>query len=113
MKRTLFALIALALLSLGTPLLAQDYQPPAQDPAPAAETETPSDNPDVDVDASLNPPDVDVDVTADTDADTDANEDEMDEDALPATASELPLVGLLGLAAVGAGLGLSVASRRK
>jgi hypothetical protein len=103
MKRTLLALLTIALLSLGAPLLAQDYPPPA-------ETETPSDSPDVDVDASLNPPDVDVDVTADTDADTMANEDE---DVLPATASELPLVGLLGLAAVGAGLGLSIASRRK
>ena len=106
MKRTLLALIAIALLSLGTPLLAlaQDYSPPAP------KVETPSDSPDVDVDVSLNPPDVDVDVTADTDADTEANEDE---DALPETASDLPLVGLLGLAAVGAGLALSVASRRK
>lgn len=101
MRRTLLALLAITLLSLGAPLLAQTTYP---EPA----TETPSDNPDIDVDASLNPPDVDVDITSDTDADTEANEDE----ALPATASQVPLAGLLGLMAVGAGLGLRVASRR-
>ena len=66
----------------------------------------PEEGMDVDVDAGANANGaVDVDVNSTSDADTDAsgiNETGESSDSLPATGSELPLLGLMGLLALGA-----------
>lgn len=94
MKRFLFALFAVALVA-GLPLVAQEYEEPDMTES-ELQTET-----DVEAEADL-----DVDVDADTDLDTDDDfdtEDDLDgdddfgDDELPATGSELPLAGALGL----------------
>jgi hypothetical protein len=81
---------------------------PAQ---PLAETETGT-GVDVDVDTGANATGaMDVDVTSTTDADTDASgidetaglSNDTETDALPATASKLPMLGLIGLLALAAG----------
>ena len=96
----------------GNPQTELETQPA---PAIAPETETGT-GVDVDVDTGANAAGaVDVDVTSTTDADTDAsgidetgsldNETGMESDtdtALPATASKLPLVALIGLLALAA-----------
>lgn len=114
MKRQLFAvLMALVLATTGV-VFAQTYETP-----PATNETEPATGPDVDVDTGARAEGaVDVDVSATGDADTDASgideggalgdEDTtttgaMDDDSdLPATASELPAVALLGLLAMAA-----------
>ncbi len=88
---------------------------PLQEPTTTMpETETGT-GVDVDVDTGSNAEGlVDVDVNSTTDADTDAsgidetgsldNETDTVSDSLPATATNLPLVGLIGLLALGAAL---------
>lgn len=112
MRKQLFAvLMALVLVTTGA-VTALAFQ------TPAAETE-PVNGPDVDVDAGANAEGaLDVDVSRTGDADTDAtgvdeggalgDEDTTttgvatDDSDLPATASELPAVALLGLLAMAA-----------
>jgi hypothetical protein len=115
MKRQLFLLLMILTLATTGAVIAQDYQNP---PAATNETE-PVNGPDVDVDTGANAEGaVDVDVTREGDADTDAtgideggalgDEDTTttgmagDDDDLPATASGLPTVALLGLLAMAA-----------
>jgi LPXTG-motif cell wall-anchored protein len=86
MKRFLIAVFAVALLA-SFPLVAQEYEEPdVTESELQTETET-----DLDVDADL---DVDEDVDMDDDLTTD---DDFGDDELPATGSELPLAGALGL----------------
>jgi LPXTG-motif cell wall-anchored protein len=84
MKRFLIAVFAVALLA-SFPLVAQEYEEPDVTES-ELQTET-----DLDVDADL---DVDEDVDMDDDLTTD---DDFGDDELPATGSELPLAGALGL----------------
>lgn len=115
MKRQLFALLMVLTLATTGALIAQTYD---QTPPAATETE-PATGADVDVDTGARAEGaVDVDVNSTADADTDATGvDEGgslgDEDTtatgvagdgsdLPATASELPTVALLGLLAMAA-----------
>ena len=113
MKKQLFAVLMALVLATTGAVIAQDYQstPPAN-----SQTE-PVNGPDVDVDAGANAEGaLDVDVSRTGDADTDASgideggalgdEDTTttgvaaDDSDLPATASELPAVALLGLLAL-------------
>jgi len=84
MKRFLIAVFAVALLA-SFPLVAQEYEEPDVTES-ELQTET-----DLDVDADL---DVDEDVDMDDDLTTD---DDFGDEELPATGSELPLAGALGL----------------
>lgn len=113
MKKQLFAVLMALVLATTGAVTAFAFQ------TPAAETE-PVNGPDVDVDAGANAEGaLDVDVSRTGDADTDASgideggalgdedttttaaEGDLDSD-LPATASELPTVALLGLLAMAA-----------
>jgi LPXTG-motif cell wall-anchored protein len=90
MKRFLIALFAVALVA-GLPLVAQEYEEPDLTES-ELQTET-----DVDVDAEA---DLDVDLDTDDDFDTEDDlntDDDFGDDELPATGSELPLAGALGL----------------
>ena len=90
MKRFLIALFAVALVA-GLPLVAQEYEEPDMTES-ELQTET-----DVDVDAEA---DLDVDLDTDDDFDTEDDlntDDDFGDDELPATGSELPLAGALGL----------------
>jgi MYXO-CTERM domain-containing protein len=107
MKRQIFTiLMMLALLTAGA-VFAQTY--PAPETPAAPETEQ-GEGMDVDVDTGARAEGaVDVDVNQTTDPDTSATgiDETMtdtagDSDALPATASELPTVALIGLLALGA-----------
>lgn len=111
MKRQLFVLLMILTLATAGAVIAQDYQTTP----PATSATEPATGPDVDVDTGARAEGaVDVDVTREGDADTDAsgidetgsldNEDTMtgDESDLPATASGLPTVALLGLLAMAA-----------
>lgn len=84
MKRFLIAVFAVALLA-GFPLVAQEYEEPDVTES-ELQTET-----DLDVDTDV---DFDEDVDMDEDLTTD---DDFGDDELPATGSELPLAGALGL----------------
>jgi LPXTG-motif cell wall-anchored protein len=88
MKRFLIALFAVALVA-GLPLVAQEYEEPDMTES-ELQTET-----DVDAEADL---DVDLDTDDDFDTEDDLNtDDDFGDDELPATGSELPLAGALGL----------------
>jgi LPXTG-motif cell wall-anchored protein len=92
MKRFLIAVFAVALLA-SFPLVAQEYEEPdvtESELQTESELETEGDI-DADVDADL---DVDEDADMDDDLTTD---DDFGDDELPATGSELPLAGALGL----------------
>jgi len=133
MKRQIF-MIAMALaLVMGTALIAQSTSgntqlPPSQQVDQSGTPETGT-GPDVDVDVGKNAEDgvMDVDVKRHTDADTAAQGNDpnhlnqgttgttgtytgsttdtnMDNDSLPATASDTPLLGLLGLLALAGAL---------
>ena len=84
MKRFLIAVFAVALLA-SFPLVAQEYEEPDVTES-ELQTET-----DLDVDADV---DADLDVDEDVDLTTD---DDFGDEELPATGSELPLAGALGL----------------
>jgi LPXTG-motif cell wall-anchored protein len=84
MKRFLIAVFAVALLA-SFPLVAQEYEEPDVTES-ELQTET-----DLDVDADV---DADLDVDEDNDLTTD---DDFGDEELPATGSELPLAGALGL----------------
>jgi hypothetical protein len=91
-------LMLLGILALSTGMaVAQDTAPPPEQAPPAQEQAQPPAEQPADTDAN-------VDVDADVDAQADA-----DQEALPQTASPLPLIALLGLGSLAAGL----ASRRK
>ena len=122
MKRQIFTLMIALLLATGTALLAQtsypEAPPPSQQVDQSGQPETGT-GPDVDVDVGRNAEDglVDVDVDATTDPDTAAQGNDpnpnvdvdvdtdvdtttgvdADDDNLPDTASEMPLLGLIGL----------------
>ena len=118
MKRQIFTLMIALLLATGTVLLAQtsypEAPPPSQQVDQSGQPETGT-GPDVDVDVGRNAEDglVDVDVDATTDPDTAAQGNDpnptvdtdvdtttgldTDDDNLPDTASEMPLLGLIGL----------------
>ena len=117
MKKQLFAVLMALVLATTGAVIAQEYQTP-----PATNETEPVNGPDVDVDTGARAEGaVDVDVSATGDADTDASgideggalgdedttttgvaaDSDMDSD-LPATASELPAVALLGLLAMAA-----------
>lgn len=86
MKRFLIAVFAVALLA-SFPLVAQEYEEPDVTES-ELQTET-----DLDVDA-----DIDADLDEDVDMDDDlTTDDDFGDDELPATGSELPLAGALGL----------------
>jgi LPXTG-motif cell wall-anchored protein len=88
MKRFLIAVFAVALLA-SFPLVAQEYEEPD-----VTESELQSET-DLDVDADV---DADLDVDEDVDMDEDlTTDDDFGDDELPATGSELPLAGALGL----------------
>jgi LPXTG-motif cell wall-anchored protein len=88
MKRFLIAVFAVALLA-SFPLVAQEYEEPD-----VTESELQSET-DLDVDADV---DADLDVDEDVDMDDDlTTDDDFGDDELPATGSELPLAGALGL----------------
>lgn len=88
MKRFLIAVFAVALLA-SFPLVAQEYEEPDVTES-ELQTET-----DLDVDADV---DADLDVDEDVDMDDDlTTDDDFGDDELPATGSELPLAGALGL----------------
>jgi len=90
MKRFLIALFAVALVA-GLPLVAQEYEEPDMTES-ELQTET-----DVDVDAEADL-DADLDTEDDFDTEDDLNtDDDFGDDELPATGSELPLAGALGL----------------
>ena len=93
MKRLLIALFAVALVA-SFPLVAQEYEEPDVTES-ELQTET-------DVDA-----DVDLDVDVDDDLTTD---DDFGDDELPATGSELPLAGALGLLSLAGALALRARS---
>jgi hypothetical protein len=128
MKRQIFTLMIALLLATGTALLAQTAYPeapPSQQVDQSGKPETGT-GPDVDVDvgrnaedglvdvevnrdadsdtaAQGNDPNPDVDVDADVDVDTDVDTTtglDTDDDSLPETASEMPLLGLIGLLAL-------------
>jgi len=88
MKRFLIAVFAVALLA-SFPLVAQEYEEPDVTES-ELQTET-----DLDVDADV---DADLDVDEDADMDDDlTTDDDFGDEELPATGSELPLAGALGL----------------
>jgi hypothetical protein len=114
MKKQLFAILMALVLATTGVAIAQNYQNP-----PATNETEPVNGPDVDVDTGAKAEGaVDVDVTRQGDADTDASgideggalgdEDTTatgvadDDSDLPATASKLPTVALLGLLAMAA-----------
>lgn len=128
MKRQIFTLMIALLLATGTALLAQtaypEAPPPSQQVDQSGQPETGT-GPDVDVDVGRNAedglvdvevnrdadsdtaaqgndpnPDVDVDADVDTDVDTTATGLDTDDDNLPDTAGEMPLLGLIGLLAL-------------
>jgi LPXTG-motif cell wall-anchored protein len=98
MKRFLIAVFAVALLA-SFPLVAQEYEEPdvtESELQPEADLQTEGDI-DADVDADV---DVDADLDVDDDADMDddlTTDDDFGDEELPATGSELPLAGALGL----------------
>ena len=109
MKRNIFTLLMVFVLALGTTaLMAQTtgtpQTPPSQQVDQSGQPET-GPGPDVDVDTGANAEGaVDVDVNRTTDPDTAADGDTdtatgtYDSDqSLPDTASDMPLLGLLGL----------------
>jgi hypothetical protein len=127
MKRQIFTLMIALLLATGTVLLAQTANPqvpPSQQVDQSGKPETGS-GPDVDVDVGKNAEDglVDVEVNRDADSDTAAQGNDpnptvgttgtsgvtdtadtdldADNDNLPDTASGMPLLGLIGLLALG------------
>lgn len=117
MKRPIFTLLVILVLTLAGSLAAQTYdqQTPSQQVDPSGQAEQPG-LPDVDVDTGAQAEGaVDVDVKAHGDADTAASgvdetagmtDTAADDDALPATASDTPLLGLLGLLSLAGGLAL-------
>ncbi len=130
MKRQIFTLMIALVLVTGTTLMAQTtgntQLPPSQQVDQSGKPETGS-GPDVDVDAGRNAEDglVDVEVNANADSDTAAQGNDpnptldtttttttgvdtdvdtsvdTDADNLPDTASGMPLLGLIGLLALG------------
>ena len=127
MKRQIFTLLIALLLATGTVLMAQTANPqvpPSQQVDQTGKPET-GPGPDVDVDVGKNAEDglVDVDVNRNTDSDTAAQGNDpnptvgttgttgvtdtadtdldADNDNLPDTASGMPLLGLIGLLALG------------
>ena len=125
MKRQIFTLMFALLLVTGTALMAQtgntqQLQPTSQQVDQSGQPETGT-GVDVDVDTGANAEDglVDVDVNSTTDADTSAVGNDpnptlgttsttdtttgvdTDSDNLPETASGMPLLGLIGLLALG------------
>lgn len=95
MKRFLFALFAVALVA-GLPLVAQEYEEPDMTES-ELQTET-----DVDVEGDL-----DADLDTEDDLTTD---DDFGDDELPATGSELPLAGALGLLSLAGAVALRARS---
>lgn len=95
MKRFLIAVFAIALLA-GAPLVAQ-YEDPEVD---ETQTELQAEG-EVEVEVQTDELDVEADLTAEEDEfgteDDLMADDEFGDDELPATGSELPLAGLLGL----------------
>lgn len=115
MKRQIFVLLMALVLATGTVLMAQSTGNTTQVPLDqqtdqSGQPETGT-GPDVDVDTGANAEDgvVDVDVDATTDPDTAAQGNDpdvrtgtytdtaMDDDNLPDTAGEMPLLALIGL----------------
>lgn len=101
MKRFLIALFAIALIA-GAPLVAQ-YEDPEVDETQTelqAEGEVEADvqNEDVSVEAELQTEDDELGTEDDLGTEDEfGTEDDLGDDELPATGSELPLAGLLGL----------------
>lgn len=107
MKRQIFTLLMALILATGVGLVAQSTQelPPDQQVDQSGQPETGT-GPDVDVDTGAEAEGaVDVDVDATTDPDTAASgvdetgtmDDDTTDTALPDTAGEMPLLGLIGL----------------
>jgi hypothetical protein len=104
MKRQIFTLLMALILATGVGLVAQTSQQVDQSGQPETGT-----GPDVDVDTGSQAEGaVDVDVNSTTDPDTaasgvdetgtmDQDDDMTDTGALPDTAGEMPLLGLIGL----------------
>lgn len=103
MKRQIFTLLMALILATGVGLVAQTNQQVDQSGQPETGT-----GPDVDVDTGAEAEgavDVDVDSTADSDTaasgvdetGTMDQDDDMTDTALPDTAGEMPLLGLIGL----------------
>ena len=121
MKRPIFTIFVVLVLALAGGLTAQTYDQstPSQQVDQSGHPEQPG-HPDVDVDTGAQAEGaVDVDVDAQGDADTaasgvdetlgttdDTTDTAADSDALPGTASETPLIGLLGLLALAGGVAL-------
>jgi hypothetical protein len=122
MKRPIFTLFVVLVLALAGGLTAQTYDqatPPSQQVDQSGQPEQPG-RPDVDVDTGAQAEGaVDVDVDMQGDADTaasgvdetlgttdDTTDTAADTDALPGTASNSPLIGLLGLLALAGGAAL-------
>lgn len=95
MKRFLIAVFAIALLA-GAPLVAQYEDPEVDETQTELQTEG-----EVEVDVETDEVDAEADLTAEEDEfgteDDLTADDEFGNDELPATGSELPLAGLLGL----------------
>jgi hypothetical protein len=119
MKRPIFAFLVILVLALAAGLTAQTY--PDTQAAPSQQVDQSGQpeqtgKPDVDVDTGANASGaVDVDVKAHGDADTDASgvnetgettDTAADNANLPGTASDTPLLGLLGLASLAGALAL-------
>lgn len=92
MKRFLIAVFAIALLA-GAPLVAQYEDPEVDETQTELQTEG-----EVEADVQTDEFDAEADLTAEEDEF--GTEDEFGDDELPATGSELPLAGLLGLLSV-------------
>ncbi|HEV8580037.1 MAG TPA: hypothetical protein VGX68_13265 [Thermoanaerobaculia bacterium] len=120
MKRPIFTLLVILVLALAAGVTAQTYPntqstPPSQQVDQSGQPEQ-TGKPDVDVDTGANASGaVDVDVKAHGDADTDASginetgettNTAADNANLPGTASNTPLLGLLGLASLAGALAL-------
>jgi hypothetical protein len=121
MNRSIFTLLVILVLALAGSLAAQTYPnttPPSQQVDQSGQPEQ-TGHPDVDVDTGANASGaVDVDVKAHGDADTDASginetgeatgttNTAGDTDNLPGTASDTPLVGLIGLLSLAGALAL-------
>lgn len=94
MKRFLIAVFAIALLA-GAPLVAQYEDPEVDETQTELQTEG-----EVEADVQTDEFDAEADLTAEEDefgTEDDFSDDEFGDDELPATGSELPLAGLLGL----------------
>ena len=106
MKRFLFALFAVALVA-GLPLVAQEYEEPDMTET-ESELQTESDV-DVEAEAELEDDELGTEDEFGTEDDLTADDD-LGDDELPATGSELPLAGALGLLSLAGAVALRARS---